>query len=306
MHAVRQWVAGLLVVVGGVLFPVATVSYWANNYVLDTTRYQAAVSPLASDPAVQHAVEAALRKRVAAIDLGALVARALPPALQGLGGSLQGIATQLVDEGIKTFVSSKAFVSAWDKVNSKAQQSLVASLRGDQSGPVTAQGTQIVLDTGVVIEQLRAQLATGSLSALANVPLPASLSREIVLIDAPQLQHLRDAYRVLGPAAPWLVFAVIAVFLIAVLLAVRRWLILAGIGIMLLLGAGAIWLFSRSAERGLSINLSDSGLSGLASPYWHAIGASLTTAAIGSAVVGAVLLLSGVAATVVRRRPTGP
>ena len=261
------------------------------------------MSPLASDPAVQKAVEAALLQRVAAIDLGALVAQALPPALQGLGGNLQGLAKQLVDQGITTFVSSKAFASAWDVVNTKAQESLAASLQGDQSGAVTAHGTQIVLDTGVVIDQLRAQLATGSLSALANVPLPASLSTDIVLIDAPQLKRLHDAYKVLGPSASWLVFAVIAMFVVAVLLAVRRWLILAGVGVVLLLGAGAIWLFSRSAEQGLANNLSGSGLAGLASPYWHAIGAGLTTATTAAAITGAALLVIGLLATTLRRSP---
>jgi hypothetical protein len=304
MHAARQWVAGILVVVAGVLFPVATVAYWANHSLLDTPRYQAAVSPLAADPAVQRAVETALRQRVASIDLGALVAKALPPALQGLGGNLQGLATQLVNQGITTFVSSQAFALAWDKVNTKAQQSLVASLNGDQSGPVTAQGTQIVLDTGVVVHQLRAQLATGALSVLADVPLPASLSTDIVLIDASQLRRLHDVYPVLGPSASWLVSAVIVAFVIAVLLAVRRWLVIAGIGVVLLLGAGAIWLFSRSAENGLSNNLSGSGLSGVAGPYWHAIGAGLTTAAIAASLLGVVLLVVGVGVTVVRRRPT--
>ena len=48
--------AVVLIVLGCVLAPLAGVAVWARNQVTNTDRYVRTVAPLASDPAIQHAV----------------------------------------------------------------------------------------------------------------------------------------------------------------------------------------------------------------------------------------------------------
>ena len=227
-HRLRGWVAGVLVVVAGVLFPVSAVAYWANSSVLDEARFTAAVGPLAADPQVRASVSGALSSRVADVLRSGELVDQLPPALRPLGKQLADAVGQQLESAVTAVVSSDAFATAWTEANSKAQRSLVASLRGDDSGAVTAQGSQIVLDTGVFVQQLRDRLATGDLAVLAQVPLPERLSQQIVLVDTPQLENLVDAYPRVEPVAPWLIFAVLGLFAVAVVVAVRRLLVVGG------------------------------------------------------------------------------
>ncbi len=301
-HRLRGWVAGVLVVVAGVLFPVSAVAYWANSSVLDEARFTAAVGPLAADPQVRASVSGALSSRVADVLRSGELVDQLPPALRPLGKQLADAVGQQLESAVTAVVSSDAFATAWTEANSKAQRSLVASLRGDDSGAVTAQGSQIVLDTGVFVQQLRDRLATGDLAVLAQVPLPERLSQQIVLVDTPQLENLVDAYPRVEPVAPWLIFAVLGLFAVAVVVAVRRLLVVGWIGVALLIGAGAIALFGRRAEQSLSDNLSGASLSGLAGPYWDALAGGLRLFALVAAAAGVVLLSTGLTVALLRRR----
>lgn len=289
----------------GVLFPVSAVAYWIHGTVLDSARFTAAVTPLAADQQVREAVSGALTARITdAVQSGELVS-SLPPALQGLGTGLAAALAQQIGPAVTTFVSSDAFATAWDQTNSRAQLSLVNSLNGEHTGALTARGSQIVLDPGVVLQQLQAQLATGPLSLLARVPLPADLSRPIVLVDSPQLTAFTTLYPHVAPVAPWLGFAVIALFVLAVVVATRRLLTLTLTGVALLLGAATLVLFDRYGQQQLTTNLEGSslpGLAGVAEPYWQALASGLHTWTTMAAAVGAVLVVSGLGAALLRRR----
>ena len=52
----RAWLAGIMIVLGVVLTPVAILTNWAAATVSDTQRFVATLSPLASNPTVQNTV----------------------------------------------------------------------------------------------------------------------------------------------------------------------------------------------------------------------------------------------------------
>lgn len=289
----RGIVAIVLLVVAAALLPTAIIARWAHVSVGDNTAFTNAVAPLSSDPQVQSAVSAALTQRAEAALTSSDVIASLPPALAALGSSLAGYLAAPIKSASDAFVASDAFATAWTQVNSTAQQSLVSALQGQDSSAIKIHGTQVVLDTSILVQQLRDRLAASGLPGLSQIPLPPGVAEQIVLIDSSQLQTLAEAYPVLNPVAPWLVVVVLALLVLAVILAPRHLLALAGAGVVLLLTAAALFLFDRRGEATLATNLTPYSLQDIASPYWSALAAGLRGWTLAVLAAGVVLLVVG-------------
>ena len=76
------------------------------------------------------------------------------PRLQKLVGPLSGAINGLIDREVRAFVASDAFADIWVRVNTRAQQALVRLLKGEETGAVSLQGDQVVLDVSDVIDQV--------------------------------------------------------------------------------------------------------------------------------------------------------
>ncbi|MEO6821271.1 MAG: hypothetical protein ABI468_01880 [Candidatus Nanopelagicales bacterium] len=292
-NRVRGTVAVLLLVVGAVLLPVSIIARWAHANVLDNSGFTAAVAPLSADPQVRATVSTALSQRAEAALSSSDVIASLPPALAGLGSQLTAVLAQQIQAATTTFVASDAFATAWTQANTEAQGALVTALQGQDSAAIKLRGSQVVLDTGVFVQQLRDQLAASGLSALSQIPLPQGVSQQVVLLDSTQLQAMAVAYPVLSPVAPWLIAVALALLALAVLVAARRLLALAWVGVVLLLTFGALVLFAQRGEAALAANLTPYSLQGLAAPYWAALASGLHTWTIAVLALGVVLLVAG-------------
>ena len=283
----------VMVVIAGLLFPLAVLGFWANHAVLDEDRYLAAVAPLATDPAVQDAVAATLKARVAkTVDFEKLASQVLPEGLAGLGAGLSGVAQQLADSAITSFVRSDAFVTAWAKINVQAHQSLMNSLRGDQSGAISTSGDQVILDTSVVVQEAWKQLSA-SVPVLSNLPVPTGLGEQIVLLDASEVSRARAATTVLDAVGSWLLVVVIVAFLAAIALAVRRGLVLAVLGVVLIVDAGILVLVVSAAQADITRKLAETTWVSFGGAYWQAISGGLATATALTAIIGVVLAVAG-------------
>jgi hypothetical protein len=128
-----------------------------------------------------------------------------------------------------------------------AQQALVALLNGDQSGAVSLQDGQVVLDLSDVIDQVKSRLVARGLTFVENAPIP-TIDKQIVILDAPQADQLRTIYAFTNPVAKWLIVVVAALYLAALLLARRRPRMAVTIGVGLALN-GLIVAFALSIAR---------------------------------------------------------
>ena len=73
----------------GILLPLAGVTIWTRNQLLDTDRYVATVAPLATDPAIQDAAVSRLTTTVSdAVDFKQVAMDALPEKAQVLAGPI--------------------------------------------------------------------------------------------------------------------------------------------------------------------------------------------------------------------------
>jgi hypothetical protein len=226
-------------VLAALLTTPAAVAFWGQRTLNDGQRYLDTVGPLVDSPQVQDAVAtkviAAIEQQV---DVEAILNEVFAgvitdrPRLQRLVGPLAGAINGLIEREVRAFVASDTFADIWVRVNTRAQQTLVRVLKGEDTGAVSVQGDQVVLDVSEVIDQVKQRLVARGLTIVQNIPIP-EVDKQIVLLDAPQLRQARTIYAFANPVARWLIVLVLALYLAAFLLARRRPRMTATIGVAL-------------------------------------------------------------------------
>src|SRR6478735_215491 len=218
----------ICVVLAGLLTMPAAVAYWGQRTLNDTERYVATVDPLVASPEVQDVIATrvtdAIQKQV---DIEAILNNVFAgvitdrPRLEQLVGPLAAAVNGLIDRQVREFIASDEFADFWVRVNTRAQQALHRILTGDDTGAVSLQDDQVVLDVDEVIDRVKERLVARGLTIVENVPIPET-DRQIVLMDAPQLRQARTIYAFSNPIAKWLLPLVGVLYLGALLLARRR------------------------------------------------------------------------------------
>jgi hypothetical protein len=224
----RSVVAVICLVLAALLTTPAAVAYWGQRTLNDAERYVDTVGPLIESPAVQDVIATTATGAIQQqVDIEAIVNDVFAgvitdaPRLQQLVGPLAAAVNGLIEREVREFIASDEFADFWVRVNTRAQQALQRILTGDHSGAVSLQGDEVVLDVDEVIERVKERLVARGLTIAANVPIPET-DRQIVLMDAPQLQQMRTIYAFSNPVATWLLPLVGVLYLAAFLLARRR------------------------------------------------------------------------------------
>ena len=199
------------VVLAVLLTTPAVVAFWGQRTLNDAQRYLDTVGPLVNSPEVQDAIATTVTNAIEQqVDIEAILNEVFAgvitdrPRLQKLVGPLSGAVNGLIDREVREFVASDAFADIWVRVNTRAQQALVRLLKGEEeTGAVSLQGDQVVLDLSDVIDQVKQRLVARGLTIVENVPIPDK-DRQIVLLEAPQLKQARTIYAFANPVARWL------------------------------------------------------------------------------------------------------
>lgn len=225
---VRSIAAVLALILGLGLLPLGTITYWGHRTVTDTERYLETMQPLAYDEAVQDSLSVFITDKIEEqIDPEELVNQLFAglieeyPSLKALVPIVSGAIDSLIAQVVDRLVRSDQFKQLWDLANTAAQKSLMAILEGRDDGPVSLQGDEVVLDIGVLIDQVKQGLVDQGFSAAANINVPQA-ERQIVLLEAPQLAQIRTIYSFTSPVAEALVYIAVLLLVLAVVLARRR------------------------------------------------------------------------------------
>ena len=224
----RSIAAAVCVVLAALLTLPGAVAFWGQRTLTDGQRYIQTVGPLVNSPEVQAAiatkVTAAIQHQV---DVEAILNEAFAgvitdrPRLKSLVGPISGAVNGLIESQVNEFVASDTFADFWVTANTRAQAALVRLLEGEDSGAISLQGDQVVLDVSDVIEQVKQRLVARGLTLVERVPIPQT-DRQIVLMDAPELRQARTIYAFANPIAKWLIVVVALLYLSALLLSRRR------------------------------------------------------------------------------------
>ncbi len=255
----RSVAAVVCVVLAALLTTPAALAYWGQRTLNDTQRYVDTVGPLVDSPEVQDAIATTVTDAIQAqVDVEAILNEVFAgvitdrPRLQQLVGPLAGAINGLIDREVRALVASDAFADLWVRVSTRAQQTLVRVLEGDEGGAVSVQGEQVVLDVSEVIDQVQQRLVDRGLTIVENVPIP-DVDKQIVLLDSAQLEQARTIYAFTNPVARWLLPLVAALYLAALLLSRRRPRMTVTIGVVLAANALLVAL-ALSVGRQLFIN----------------------------------------------------
>lgn len=224
----RAIAAVVCLVLGLGLLPIGLVTYWGHRTVSDSERYIETMSPLAYDAEVQDSLAAFLTDKIEEqIDAEALVAQifgdllAERPALNALVPVVTGAIDSLITEVVNRLVRSDQFEELWNVANTAAQKSLMALLEGRDDGPISMQGDDVVLDIGVIIDQIKQGLVDRGFAAAANITIPAA-EQQIVLVEAPQLAQIRTIYSLTSPVAAGLIWVSLLLLVLGAVLSRRR------------------------------------------------------------------------------------
>ena len=171
----RAVAAALCLILAALLTVPASFAYWGQRTINDGQRYVDTVGPLVDSPEVQAAIATKVTDAIEAqVDVEALLNQVFAgvitdrPRLQALVGPLAGAVNGLIETQVREFVASDAFADLWVAANTRAQQALVRVLKGDDSGAVSVQGGQIVLDVSDVIDQVKQRLVDRGLTIVQN------------------------------------------------------------------------------------------------------------------------------------------
>src|SRR4051794_25015991 len=209
----RSITAAICLVVAALLTTPAAVAFWGQRTLNDAQRYIDTVGPLVDSPQVQAAIATKVTEAIQQqVDVEAILNQVFAgvitdrPRLQALVGPMAGAVNGLIETQVREFVASDTFADFWVAANARTQAALVRLLQGRESGAISLQGDQVVLDVSEVIDQVKQRLVARGLTLVERIPIP-NADRQIVLMDAPRLKQARTIYAFANPVARWLMVA---------------------------------------------------------------------------------------------------
>ena len=266
--------AAICLILAMLLTTPAIIAYWGQRTLNDTERYLDTVAPLIDSPEVQDAIATTVTDAISKqVNTEAVINNVFSgvitdrPRLQLLVGPLAGAINSMIDQQVRDFIASDAFADLWVTANTRAQQTMIKVLKGEDTGAVSVQGDQVVLDVSDVIKEVQARLVARGLTIADRVPIP-EVDRQIVLVEAPQLKQMRTIYAFSNPLARWLLPVVLLLYLGAFLLARRRPRMGVAIGISFVVNA-VIMAFALSVGRQLFVNELSGTVFGQASTVFY-------------------------------------
>ncbi|MFW2382907.1 MAG: hypothetical protein ACN4GZ_14215 [Acidimicrobiales bacterium] len=205
----RRWISITCAVLGAILLPVAVLTVWARDTLLNTDDYVATVAPLVEDENIQEAISFRVTEVVAEeADFKGIAEAALPPEGQVLAGPIEAGAKTVVTNVVQGLVATDAFGRFWEESNRTAHASLVPLLTGEENDAVSTQDGRIALLVG----PLAAQALEGvddELGTDLSSQIPAeALEAEVVLVESEDLAEAQGLVRLFDSLSwIWLILA---------------------------------------------------------------------------------------------------
>jgi hypothetical protein len=159
-----------LIVLASILLPLAGLTVWTRNLMLNTDRYVETVAPLAQDPQIQ----AAITNRVSTglverLDIDQRAADALPAKARFLAPAIATGAQNLTARLTEKALTTSQFESIWRVANERAHGQLVDALTGRKGKRVTTEQGKVVLNLGPLAVKVAQQLAKVGIKTPSNV-----------------------------------------------------------------------------------------------------------------------------------------
>jgi len=211
----RRWISITCAVIAAVLVPMAIVTVWVSDTILDEDQYVETVAPLADQEAVQERVTRALTSEInEAVDFRAVAEDLLPSDLSVLAGPIAGAAESTVEQAVARTVDSEAFRTAWTAANRLSHNVVRVAVTGGQIPGIDVVDGEVVLDLSLVLDGVSSAVeAVGGEELVSSLELE-NVDAQVVLAQSDELASAQDALDLLDRLS-WFVPLVALLFLIA-------------------------------------------------------------------------------------------
>jgi hypothetical protein len=221
-HRGRAITSVTLIVLASILLPLAGLTVWTRNLMLNTDRYVETVAPLAQDPQIQ----AAITNRVSTdlverLDIDQRAADALPAKAKFLAPAIATGAQNLTARLTAKALTTSQFDSIWRFANERAHGQLVDALTGRNGKHVTTEQGKVVLNLGPLAVKVAQQLAKVGVKTPSNVSIERQNLR-FVLIDSADLASVQSYVKLLDQLAWVLPILALLLYGAAIAIAPRR------------------------------------------------------------------------------------
>lgn len=250
LPAGRRWLVRGLLAIATLVAVVAVFALWANRQVLDADNWAKTSSAMLDDPAIRSQVSGYLVDQVyEQVDVSAEVADALPPRLAPLAGPAASALRQFAEGRTQRLLTRPRVQEAWEQANRVTAQQFIDIAEGNSTA-ITLSGNAVILNLRAMVTDLVKRLG-GSGKLVGKVPPDAG---RITIMRADQVSTLQNAVTTVKGLSAVLPFLAIALYALAVFLAVgrrRRTLMFAGIGLIV---AGMVVLIARNIAGGYVVD----------------------------------------------------
>ena len=295
----RSVVATVLVIVAFVLTPIGIVGYWAKQTLTDTEQYVNTVGPIGDDPATKAALADFITQKIEdKVDPEELTKEILGDLIvqyPKLGTLMVPVVSGAIDSVITTsvhrIIESDQFSKLWTAINRNAQEALIKILEGDRTGALHMEGDQVVLDVQVILDAVKQALTDKGWGIIARF-VPDS-NAQIVILTAPQLAQVQVIYDITAPVMQWLIFAVLALFIISALLSRRRPRMTVWIGALLVAWSAILTIALDIGENVFVDQLASTPFAGVSSMFYSTLLAYLRNSMIALLLIGIGLIITG-------------
>jgi len=230
---VRALIASILVVVGALLSGPGGIAAWQDRVILDEDTFVATVDEAFEQEEVQTAIAERLTDEImehAAIEqrIGNGLAKLeeeggedVPEGLELLAGPLSDVARDAVYRVSLRLVEAQPLEEVREEALRAAHRVLTAIVDDDKEA-LAILGDEVVLDLGVVLEEIVKDLGGGDGQGfLANIDIPEDAG-QIVLAEESDITTVWTIANWLGEASPWVAVVAIVVLALAVAISPNR------------------------------------------------------------------------------------
>ena len=205
------------------MLPLAALTVWTRNQVLNTDRYLETVAPLSNDPAVVDALTNRISTAIEdQLDVKAVVEEKLPENLKILAAPIASGADSLIGTVTSKALNSKQFDTIWITANKDGHDALVALLTGKKGKVLDAENGKVVLSLKPIVEEILAGIDKKfGLDLSSKIPAD-KIDIKFTLIDSPQLASLQSLIKWLNTLTWVMVLLALGCFIGAIFAAPKR------------------------------------------------------------------------------------
>jgi hypothetical protein len=208
----RRIAVWALIVVGGLVVLVGSLTLWAKRQLLDTDTWVASSSKMLEDDEIRQAVSNyAVEQLFSNVDVQATLESRLGERGQALAPAATAALYEAALRTTNALLATPQAQQLWEELNRRAHTRLVDILEGNEGGRITTANGEVVLDLSPLIDRISSRLG-----AEAQLPPDAG---QITIMNSDQLKTAQDSVKLLKALSALVGLLAIAIFGLAVYLA---------------------------------------------------------------------------------------